>query len=80
MKRDRSKSDERGGALRGPVLTLLSGGAAAFLIGYVAKLVLLRLYDPADFGVYEFVVAIVGILIPVASLRYEDAIVLPKSD
>ena len=74
------RENEPIGGLRGPVLTLLSGSAAAFLIGYAAKIVLLRLYTPADFGLYEFVVAIVGILIPVSSLRYEDAIVLPESD
>lgn len=72
---------ERGsGGLRGPVLTLLAGSGAAFLIGYAAKLVLLRLYDPAAFGLYEFVVAVVSVLIPISSLRYEDAIVLPERD
>lgn len=80
MTLDTEQHGSTGGGLRGPILTLLSGSAAAFLIGYAAKVVLLRLYTPADFGLYEFIVAIVGILIPVSSLRYEDAIVLPASD
>lgn len=80
MKRTRKSANGRRQGLRGPVLTLLSGSAVAFLVGYVAKLVLLRLYDPADFGLYEFIIAIVGVILPVSSLRYEDAVVLPESD
>jgi lipopolysaccharide exporter len=63
-----------------PVSTLLSGSGLAFLIGYLAKPILLRLFPVAAFGVYDFVMALVAIALPVASLRYEDAIMLPDSD
>ncbi|MBO6576150.1 MAG: lipopolysaccharide biosynthesis protein [Rhodothermales bacterium] len=66
--------------LIGPVGTLVSGSGVAFLVAYLAKPILLRLYPASDFGIVEFVVALVGVLIPVASLRYEDAVVLPEDD
>lgn len=63
--------------LRRAVTLLASGSTAAFLIGYVSKIVLLRLYSPADFGIFEIVIAVAATLLPIASLRYEDAMVLP---
>lgn len=63
--------------LRRSVVLLASGSTAAFLIGYVAKIVLLRLYTPAEFGLFEVIIAVAATLLPVASLRYEDAMVLP---
>ena len=62
-----------------PVGLLLSGSGAAFLIGYLARPIVMRLFPVAAFGVYEFVIALVAVAIPVASLRYEDAVVLPES-
>lgn len=61
-------------------MKLLSGTGFAFMVSYLAKLVLLKLYAPADFGVFAFVVAVVGILAPLVSLRYEDALMLPEED
>lgn len=63
-----------------PVAVLASGTTLAFAIGYVSKILLLRLYAPADFGVFDVVIAVAATLLPVASLRYEDAIVLPEDD
>lgn len=62
------------------MLKLLSGAGFAFLLSYAAKIILLKLYSPADFGVFAFVAAVVAILGPLASLRYEDALLLPDDD
>lgn len=62
---------------RGPVLKLLSGTGYAFIIAYVAKLLLLRLYPEEMWGVFAFVMAVVGVLSPASTLRYEDSLMLP---
>jgi O-antigen/teichoic acid export membrane protein len=61
---------------RGPVLKLLTGTGYAFVLAYVAKTVLLRMYDPGDFGIYAAVFAIVSICQPLVTLRYEDAVMI----
>lgn len=65
------------GGFRGPVLTLLSGSVVTMAVGYLAQPILTRLYLPAEFGAYDYFVTIVTVLAPVASLRYEDAVMLP---
>jgi lipopolysaccharide exporter len=57
---------------------MLSGTGYAFLAGYAAKIVLARLYPVEAFGIFDLILTLVGILTPVASLRYEDALMLPK--
>jgi len=63
---------------RAPVLKLLSGTGAAFVIAYLANIVLMRLYSDEFWGVADYIISWVSILAPVASLRYEDALMLPK--
>ena len=65
-------------AFRAPVLKLLSGNGIAFVIAYLAQIVLLRLYPDEFWGIADYVTAWVSILAPVASLRYEDALMLPQ--
>ncbi|MDA0873924.1 MAG: oligosaccharide flippase family protein [Bacteroidetes bacterium] len=65
-------------AFRAPVLKLLSGTGIAFVIGYLAHIVLLRLFPAEFWGVSDYVIAWVSILAPVSSLRYEDALMLPE--
>lgn len=61
---------------RGPVLKLLTGTGYAFVLAYLAKTVLLRIYSPGDFGIYAAVFAIVSICQPLVTLRYEDALMI----
>ena len=65
-------------AFRAPVLKLLSGTGVAFVIAYLANIVLLRLFPDEFWGVADYVIAWVSILGPVSSLRYEDALMLPE--
>ncbi|NND71909.1 MAG: oligosaccharide flippase family protein [Rhodothermales bacterium] len=64
----------------GSVLTLLSGAAGALMVSYLFQPVLTRLYTPTEFGIFDSFVAILALLIPLASVKYEDAIVLPEED
>ncbi len=65
---------------RGPVVTLLSGTAITLVVSYLTVPILTRLFTPEQFGVSDYFVMIMSILITFASLRYEDAILLPESD
>lgn len=73
------KDFRRNSGLRGPILKLLSGTGYAFLVGYVAKIALLRLYPVEAFGLFGFIFSIVIVFLPVVSLRYEDALMLSES-
>ena len=66
--------------LSGPVLTLLSGASIVMVIGYLALGVIARLYLPAEIGIGKYFVTIMALVGAVASLRYEDALMLPKKD
>ncbi|MDA3894045.1 MAG: oligosaccharide flippase family protein [Salinivirgaceae bacterium] len=59
---------------------LVSGTVIAQLVYVGFQVVLRRLYSPEDFGAFAVYMSVVGIAITIASLRYEQAIVLPKSD
>ncbi len=61
--------------------SLLAGGAAAGqAVVVLASPILTRLYSPEDFGVLAVFASMLSILGIVASLRYQLAIPLPKSD
>src|SRR5256885_1681846 len=61
-------------------LTLLSGTTLAQVIPALASPIITRLYRPPDVGASAFVVAVLGVLTPVACLRYDLAIMLPEED
>jgi len=61
-------------------LALLSGNTLAQVVPAIAAPLLTRLYHPVDFGTFAFVLAVFGVLAPIACLRYEFAIMLPKDD
>lgn len=62
------------------VSMLVGGTAFAQLLAIVATPILTRLYTPDEFGVLGVYSAFLTILIVVASLRYEVAIPLPRSN
>jgi O-antigen/teichoic acid export membrane protein len=65
---------------RGPVLTLLSGSGIVLVLAYLAQPVLTRLYPPSSFGVSDYFISLLTILMAFASLRYEDAIMQPETE
>jgi len=66
--------------LRGPTLTLLSGAGIIMVIGYLALGVITRLYLPSELGIGKYFVTLITLVGSIASLRYEDALMLPKED
>lgn len=61
-------------------LTLFTGTALSQIIPILASFILTRLYDEYDFGALEFFLKIQSFLVVVATLRYDFAVPLPKSD
>jgi len=62
------------------VLTLVGGTTIAQLIVILSSPIITRLYSPDAFGLFSIFTSITGILAVIACLRYELAIMLPKSD
>ena len=58
----------------------MSGTVIAQLLSILLQPVLRRLFTPESFGIYSVYLSLVGMIIVISSLRYDDAIVLPKSD
>ena len=63
-----------------PILTLGVGAVVAQLIPFVMSFILARLYSPDDFGELGLFINYAGILLILASARYELAIVRARSD
>ncbi len=66
--------------LSGPTLTLLSAAGVVMVIGYLALGVITRLYSPSELGIGKYFVTLMTLVGAIASLRYEDALMLPKED
>src|SRR5690625_2981167 len=62
------------------VTVLVTGTAAAQLIALISSPIITRLYGPEAFGVMGVFMGIIQIIMPVVSLTYPIAIVLPKND
>lgn len=59
---------------------LISGTIIAQLISILLQPILRRLFSPESFGIYSVYLSLVGLILILCSLRYDDTIVLPKSD
>jgi len=59
---------------------LISGTIAAQLVSILLQPVLRRLFSPESFGILSAYISMVGMIVILCSLRYDDTIVLPKSD
>lgn len=69
-----------GGAFGRGVVTLVTGTAGGQLIAFLILPVITRLYSPENFGFAGVFASVLGILTVFGSLRYEYAIMLPKSN
>ncbi len=59
---------------------LVAGTAIAQAISILASPIISRLFTPADFGTFTFIISIIGGFGLIATLRYEMAILLPKEE
>lgn len=62
------------------LIKLMSGSVGAQIIIALSTPILTRLYTPEAFGVAAIFSATYGLLIPVISLKYDQAIIIPKSN
>ncbi|WP_284643835.1 lipopolysaccharide biosynthesis protein [Paenibacillus silviterrae] len=60
------------------ILTLMTGTILAQFIGFITLPIITRLYSAEQFGIYQNFSMIMSILMVIACLRYEQAIVLPE--
>lgn len=72
-------SGDSGSVFRG-MLTLLVGAGLARVVGLLSIPVLARIYSPEDYGVLALYTSFVSIIVPVMTLRYVQAIPLPRTD
>lgn len=77
--RARLVQGESGGVLRGMFVLALGTGAAR-LIGLLTIPWLARIYTPEDYGVLAVYTALVATLAPALTLRYVQAVPLPRTD
>lgn len=68
------------GSFRRNVVTLMSGTALAQLITIATTPILSRIYNPSDFGLLGLFTSLALIFSTISSLRYEQAILLPKEE
>jgi len=61
------------------VVSVALGAGSAHAALFLASPLLTRLYAPGDFGLYAYFFAAISFLAPLATLRYEVAILLPAS-
>lgn len=78
---------KRGGAAAGKssgvfvhIMTLLTGRGAETIIAFLCMPVVTRLYLPADYGIAVSLISTATMLMPLATLTYERAIVFAQSD
>jgi O-antigen/teichoic acid export membrane protein len=60
--------------------TLFAGNVSAQFVGVLLAPIITRLYLPEDFGVSAVIVAIIGVMSVISCMRYETAVVLPKTE
>ena len=76
---DRAREAAKGSFVRG-VATILSGTVLAQLITVLTTPLFTRLFTPRDFGVLGLINSVAAVIIQIAAMRYDMAIVLPKKD
>lgn len=77
---DNNEAPSNSGRLLKAMFTILLGAGSARIIGIASIPVLTRLYSPEDYGVLALYISFITVLAPVMTLRYVQAIPLPKSD
>ena len=68
------------GSFKANMLTLMTGTVVAQLITVAISPVLTRLFSPSAFGIYGVYLSLVSIMIAVVTLRYDQALMLPKDN
>lgn len=62
------------------MFALAKGAVAARILGIASIPILTRIYSPEDYGILALYVSLVAMVAPILSLRYAQAVPLPKTD
>ncbi len=62
------------------VLKMVSGSVIAQALGVLLIPIITRIYSPNDFGIFQLILSISGILAIVSTFSYQFSIILPKED
>jgi len=62
------------------IITLMSGTLMAQIVILAFMPIMTRIYTPSEFGIYSLFFSVTNLLGMVSSLKYEQAIILPKSN
>ncbi len=73
------KSLVQPGSFMGNVIALLTGNLLGQTLLFISTPLITRLYTPGDFGLMAIVASITSVLSVLACMRYQHAIVLPKT-
>lgn len=77
--KDKVFSGESGSVFKGMFILLIGAGIAR-IIGLISIPILARIYSPEDYGVLAIYTSFTTVLVPIMTLRYVQAIPLPKTD
>lgn len=62
------------------VLKIISGSVVAQALGVLLIPIITRIYSPNDFGIFQLILAISGVLTIVSTFSYQFSIMLPKEE
>lgn len=62
------------------VAVMFSGNSVALILPFLLAPLITRIYTPEDFAGYEIFVRLLTLMIVLAGMRYEHAIIIPKED
>lgn len=68
------------GSIKANFLTLMTGTVISQLIVVAVSPILTRLFSPSVFGIYGVYISIVSIAAAIVTLRYDQALMLPKDN
>lgn len=62
------------------VAVMFSGNSVALILPFILAPLITRIYTPEDFAGYEIFARLLTLMIVLAGMRYEHAIIIPKED
>ena len=62
------------------IIKLFSATLVGQVLGILVTPILSRLYSPADFGLFQVFLSIIGVIAVISCLSYESAIILPEKN
>lgn len=61
-------------------VTLITGTVIAQIIPILLQPILRRIYEPTDFGLFAVYSTLLGVIVSIGTLKYENTVMLPRKD